>query len=190
MARTDSRIGQATVIRGTIRGAGDIDLHGRVEGSIDVDGDVTIADSARLRAPVNGARVVVRGAIAGNVRGKDSVVLEEGARVVGDLAAPSIGIRRGGLLRGHVASGEHAERAPTSVAARATRPATTQRTAPAAAPATQKKAEAKVEAKTETANKLLEPTPSPLTKPARTAPAPVMPALQKGAKAALKKKAR
>ena len=189
MARTDSRIGQSTVIRGTIRGAGDIDLHGRVEGTIDVDGDVTIADSARLKAPVNGGRVVVRGAIAGNVRGKESVVLEEGARVVGDLAAPSIGIRRGGLLRGHVASGEHADRTSTSTAARAARPAATQRTAPAAAPS-QKKAEPKIEAKAEAAPKLVEPTASPLTKPARTAPAPVMPALQKGAKAALKKKAR
>jgi cytoskeletal protein CcmA (bactofilin family) len=203
-----SRIGQSTTIRGSIRGAGSIELDGRVEGTIDVDGDVTIGGNARIKSPVTGARVTVRGAVAGNVRGKHAVVLEEGARVVGDLIAPQIGIRPGGLLRGHVSSGDaltgsdavtqapRAARAPVRHAATplaSPRPQATPRPHEAATLPMDRKndgAAARTQRATAVTAKMVEPTPSPLTKPARSAPAPIMPTLQKGAKAALKKKAR
>ncbi len=139
-----SRIGSGTVIRGTLRGSGDVEIEGRVEGVVDVQGDVTLQTTARVRiedGALAGSRVTVRGAVLGSIRGETSVVLEDGARVVGDLVAPTIGIRPGGLLRGHVSTGDapdsqaltrgRAERAP----ARATpcpRPA--RRGGPRAAP--------------------------------------------------------
>src|SRR5262245_55051742 len=96
-----STIGRGTVVRGAIRGEGDLEIHGRVEGSVDVTGDLLVAESALVKSDVAGRRVVVRGAIAGNVSGTESLVLEAGSRVVGDLAAPSIGIRPGALVRGN-----------------------------------------------------------------------------------------
>jgi cytoskeletal protein CcmA (bactofilin family) len=197
-----SRIGQSTIIRGSIRGAGSIDLDGRVEGTIDVDGDVTIGGNARIKSPVTGARVTVRGAVAGNVRGKHAVVLEEGARVVGDLIAAQIGIRSGGLLRGHVSSGDALTGSDAaSQAPRAARPPARHAATPLATPRPHEAstlpmdrkndgAAARTQRATAATPKMVEPTPSPLTKPARSAPAPIMPTLQKGAKAALKKKAR
>ncbi len=130
-----SKIGRGTTIVGNVRGSGDLDVEGRVEGTLDVDGEVTLSEAARVKSPVRGARVVVRGAVAGDVSARESIVLEEGARVVGDLSAPSIGIRPGGLLRGHVstdpslAKPARAERAaqparePASRAAAPARPA-------------------------------------------------------------------
>ncbi|MBL8740478.1 MAG: polymer-forming cytoskeletal protein, partial [Myxococcales bacterium] len=93
-----SRLGRGVVIRGSIRGEGDLEIEGRVEGVLDVDGDLTLADSARVRVEegdLAGRRVSIRGAVLGNIRGSSAIVLEEGARVVGDLSAPSIGIRPG-----------------------------------------------------------------------------------------------
>lgn len=187
-ASSGSSIGRGTVIRGSIRGDGDLDIDGRVEGTIDVDGDIALSESARVRiedGALVGRSVSVRGAVAGSIRGSASVVLEAGARVVGDLNAPSIGIRAGGLLRGYVSTNDdgasqaptraRAQRAPARAesASRAQSP----RVAPprASTPRTQRAPEP-------------EPTPAPRASKKEGAPAPVMPALKKGQKGQMKKK--
>lgn len=221
MAADLSRLGRGVVIRGSIRGDGDIEIEGRVEGVVEVDGDVTLADSARVRVEegdLTGKRVSIRGAVLGNIRGSSAIVLEEGARVVGDLAAPSIGIRPGGLLRGHVSTGDGSESGvPTRGRAEARRPAI-ERSArvPAARPAvkaspaakamvaappprsaakssarvaaTQREAEEVTPAVDSWSNDAV-PTPRAKGRGRAAAPAPVMPSLKKGAKGQLKRKA-
>jgi cytoskeletal protein CcmA (bactofilin family) len=101
-----STISNGTVIRGRISGDGDLQVQGRVEGSIESRGEVTIASGALIKSDVVGARLVVAGAVSGNLDGSELIVLEQGARVVGNLSAPTIGIRPGALVRGHVETGE------------------------------------------------------------------------------------
>ncbi|MBL9026364.1 MAG: polymer-forming cytoskeletal protein [Myxococcales bacterium] len=190
-----TRIGRGTVIRGSVRGDGDVEIDGRVEGVLAVDGDLSITHSARIKAQedVTGARVTVAGAVAGSIRGSSAIVLEDGARVVGDLSAPSIGIRPGGLLRGHVSTGDSAP--PRAVA----RPRVADRREPAAAP---RETSSRASAKAAPPTKVAPPPPPPARVPATTraqdvapkprsrgaAPAPVMPALKKGQKGQLKKR--
>jgi hypothetical protein len=45
---------------------------------------------------------VVRGAVQGDLLGEEAVVLEDGARVVGDVRAPRVAIAQGALMRGEV----------------------------------------------------------------------------------------
>src|SRR5688500_9854587 len=99
-----STIGRGSVVRGSVHGEGDLEILGRVEGSVAVSGELTIGEGALIRSDVTGRRVVVRGAIAGNVSAAEAIVLEPGARVVGDLGAPQIGIQPGALVRGHVST--------------------------------------------------------------------------------------
>src|SRR6478672_6088259 len=99
-----STIGRGTVVRGSVQGEGDLEILGRVEGSVAVSGELTIGDGALLRSDARGRRVVVRGAVAGNVSATEAIVLEPGARVVGDLGAPQIGIHPGALVRGMVST--------------------------------------------------------------------------------------
>ena len=187
-----SSIGKGTTVRGNVRGDGDLDIEGRVEGSVAVGGDLTIGETALVKSDVSGRRVVVRGAVAGNVSGDESLVLERGARVVGDLSAPSIGIRPGALVRGNVStsSSDGAGRARSEGAAR---PRAEQRTQPSAripaAPKAQPGARAAAAPpKVEVAAK---PPPAAPAKPAVRAapPPPVVPSLKKGVKGALKRKA-
>lgn len=112
-----STIGRGTTVRGNVTGEGDLEVDGRVEGSIAVTGDLTIGEAALVRSDVSGRSVVVRGAVAGNVTAAELIVLEAGARVVGDLGAPRIGIRPGALVRGHVST---TGSAPATTRARAT----------------------------------------------------------------------
>jgi cytoskeletal protein CcmA (bactofilin family) len=180
---TETRIGRGTVIRGAIRGDGDVEIEGRVEGVLEIDGDVTVLDHGRVRAEgdVLGRRVSIHGAVAGNVKGSTAVVLEHGARVIGDLAAPSIGIRPGGMLRGHVSTGDvPAPRPSRSAAARQAateeRPAARAVRPPPPRGARPSIKEAPAPARREPAAR-------------RAAPAPVMPVLKKGQKGQLKKRA-
>ena len=187
-----SSIGKGTTVRGNVRGEGDLDIEGRVEGSVAIDGDLTIGEAALIKSDVSGRRVVVRGAVAGNVSGEESLVLERGARVVGDLSAPSIGIRPGALVRGNVSTMNGAGARPQREAARseaAARPARTeQRTQQSArTPAVPKAAPApKVEVAAKAAA-VVPPAPKSAARPAP--PPPVVPSLKKGAKGALKRKA-
>ncbi len=106
MAGTVSIIGKTTRIRGRVTGAVDLEVQGLVDGEIAVDGDVTIDVHGMVGAGVRGRRLVVRGAVKGDLLGDEAVVLEDGARVVGDVRAPRVAIATGALVRGFVETGE------------------------------------------------------------------------------------
>jgi len=132
MASNVTIIGRATRVRGRLTGAADLDVQGFVEGEIAVSGDVTIDATGMVGAGVQGRKLVVRGAVKGDLVGEEAVLLEEGARVVGDVRAPRVAIAPGALVRGYVQTGQ--ARAPRAQATTsAAKPAATRVPAPAAA---------------------------------------------------------
>jgi cytoskeletal protein CcmA (bactofilin family) len=106
MAANHSVIGRTTRVHGRVTGAVDLQVQGFVEGEIVVDGDVTVDVHGMVGAGVRGRRLVVRGAVKGDLVGEEAVSLEEGARVVGDVRAPRVAIGPGALVRGFVETGE------------------------------------------------------------------------------------
>jgi cytoskeletal protein CcmA (bactofilin family) len=127
-------IGESTFLRGLIRGDGDLEIAGRVEGEIAVSGEILIQPTAVLKANLRGHRIVVRGSIAGDLVALQAIHLEAGARVVGSLQAPAIAIGEGALIRGRVETGPTegptAQRPPAPVVQRAPPPAAQQRPTP------------------------------------------------------------
>lgn len=194
-----STIAAGTTIRGSISGDGDLDVLGRVEGSIHIRGELTIGDGALVKSDVSAARVVIRGAVAGDVVADESVVLEAGARVVGDLRAPRIGVRPGALVRGHVSTtGEAAAPKRSAAASHAARPAPAAARGappPAAARPRQAPTQAPVHASSSTSSASASNSGSnrsssdgAAARPAASPPAPNLPSIRKGAKASLKRK--
>jgi cytoskeletal protein CcmA (bactofilin family) len=183
-------IGRGANVVGTVSGAVDLTVHGRIEGAVAVDGDVTIEADGLVAASVSGHHVVVRGAVKGDVTGEEAIRLEEGARVAGDLRAPRIAITRGALVRGYVqtggaaGAGESAGRTQARAAAPVRRapPPSPSRTAPAPAAPSESNAAAR---HAPTPTLLAGGTPAAPKGP----PPPVVPALRKGAKGTLKKRA-
>jgi cytoskeletal protein CcmA (bactofilin family) len=180
-------IGRGTQIRGRVSGQVDLEILGHIDGEVAVDGDVTVDADGLVGANVSGRRVVVRGAVKGDLTGEDAVVLEYGARVVGDVRAPRIAIAPGALVRGYVQTGDGGGAPPPArrAAAPAARPAAKAPAAPARhAPPPARPAAAAAPARN---------VPSALSGAAPAAkhgpPPPVVPALKKGAKGAMKKKA-
>jgi cytoskeletal protein CcmA (bactofilin family) len=136
-ASTTTIIGRTARVRGRLTGDADLEVQGFVEGEIHVGGDVTVDAHGMVGAGIRGRRLVVRGAVKGDLLGEQSILLEEGARVVGDVRAPRVAIAPGALVRGYVETGEGmGESLRASRTAAATRPVpVAAKPATAAAPA-------------------------------------------------------
>ncbi len=190
MATNVTVIGRATRIRGRVTGGGDLEIQGFVDGEVAVGGDVTVAAPGIVGANVRGRRLLVRGAVKGDLVGDESVFLEQGARVVGDVRAPRVAIAPGALVRGHVQTGDGDRPSPRAVRPQtAVRPASPAMTAVAAATA-----KAVVMAPPKIVAKASPPparvAPSPAVSGPRRPPPPVVPALRSGKGQIAKKKER
>lgn len=106
MAADVTVIGRGTRVRGRVSGAVSLEILGHVDGDVSVDGDVTVDAQGLVSANVSARRLVVRGAVKGDLTGEEAVLLEEGARVVGDVRAPRVAIAPGALVRCYVQTGE------------------------------------------------------------------------------------
>jgi cytoskeletal protein CcmA (bactofilin family) len=138
MAANVTVIGRTTRVRGRVTGSVDLEVQGFVEGEIAVAGDVTVDSQGIVGAGVRGRRLIVRGAVKGDLVGDESILLESGARVVGDVRAPRIAIAPGALVRGYVQTGDadaSGTRAARAQPAARPLPAPAARPAPAASPA-------------------------------------------------------
>ena len=206
----ESVIGPGTIIRGHVRGEGSLVVAGRVEGDIEMTGDVTLASGSAVKGNVTGAAVRAGGDVAGDISGSASILIEGEARVVGDVRSPSIGILEGARIRGNVqsngSSGMGADEVRAAIAAprvtarastpsrptAAAQPAVAVRPAPTparrAAVKTTAAAAPKVVAtarKKATIKKTATP-PAAKTGAKKRPPAPVVPAMRKGRKASKK----
>lgn len=170
MANDVAILGRSTHVRGRVTGAASVEIAGRVDGEVDVSGDVTVEAGGLVGANVTGRRLVIRGAIKGDLNGSESIALEDGAKVVGDVRAPRIAIAQGALLRGYVqtANGGSAPRAKATTASRAA--------VPPPRASTPKHVEHKREVE--------KPKAAAPAHKAKAPPPPVVPALKKGAKGA------
>jgi cytoskeletal protein CcmA (bactofilin family) len=106
MAEQVTVIGRAARLHGRVFGDGDFAVEGFVSGEITVSGNVTVDAAGMVGATIRGRRLVVRGAVQGDLIGAEAVVLEDGARVLGDVRAPRVAIAEGALMRGHVQTGK------------------------------------------------------------------------------------
>jgi cytoskeletal protein CcmA (bactofilin family) len=177
-----SIIGAGTVVRGNLEGEGSLEIYGRVEGDVNMTGEVSVGEGGAVLGDVTAAKISVSGAVQGDLRGSEAVLLERGAKVVGDLSAPRVGIANGALVRGSVRT----EGEPAPAAKRAAGPGLKPATFAA-------KPVAKTEPKPPALSRVSEPlevsAPArPKEKaPERRPPPPVLPSLGKGAKGKKKK---
>lgn len=192
MAAERTIIGASTFIRGNVSGDGDLTIEGRIEGDVSASGEVVIETTGLVGANVSAARIVVRGAVKGDLVAEESLSIAAGARVVGDLRAPRITIAQGGLVRGHVQTGSATAARPRAATAASTTSRPRANTMPATPTA---------RAQAQSVSIVNAPVPSSTKETTRPAarpsllsggrqgpPPPVVPVLKKGTKAVQKKR--
>ncbi|MCA9541104.1 MAG: polymer-forming cytoskeletal protein [Myxococcales bacterium] len=109
-------IGPGTTIRGNITGDEDLVVEGRIEGSLRLSRDLTVATGAVLQAEIEAANVQVSGRIQGNVTALETLVLDGDSVMVGDINTPRLHIADGARFKGRVHMDFEiagAEKAPT-----------------------------------------------------------------------------
>ena len=99
---TRSYLGPGCAFEGEIRGSGSLECHGKIQGSIELDGDVVIGERGAAKARVSGRKVVVDGILEGNALGGERVEVGETGQVLGDIRAQSVSFAEGAVFEGNV----------------------------------------------------------------------------------------
>lgn len=125
-------IGPGIRVNGRVAGEEDLSVEGHVEGAINLTETLFVAVDGVVVAEVRARDVVVSGIVIGNVTAEDSVTLNAGAKLIGDIEAPRVIIADGAAFSGNVTMTGQTPARPRE--RRAAKPvATPQQTRPAAA---------------------------------------------------------
>ncbi|OGA02106.1 MAG: cell shape determination protein CcmA [Betaproteobacteria bacterium RIFCSPLOWO2_02_67_12] len=117
--RIDSLIGATTRIEGNLFFSGGLRVDGTVRGNVaalpDQPGTLVLSEQARIEGEVQAAHVVINGAVNGPVHATESLELQAGCRVKGDVHYKSIEIVRGAVVEGRLIHHAAAEAKPAGL---------------------------------------------------------------------------
>lgn len=97
-----STLGERIHVDGTIVSEEGLKILGRVEGKIQARQELTVAKGARVLAVIQGRRVVIEGAVKGDIRASEVVLLGPTASLEGNISTPSLQIQEGAFFKGNV----------------------------------------------------------------------------------------
>ncbi len=98
-----AHIGKSVVIKGELSGSEDLYVDGKVEGTIQMQGNnLVIGPNGHVHADVNAKGVVVQGRLEGNIRASERAELQKSAVIVGDIVTQRIAIEDGAYFKGKV----------------------------------------------------------------------------------------
>lgn len=88
-------------IEGELKSNGNIKIDGIISGKIHTAQDVLIGPNAQIDADIIAASAVIAGVVKGNVTVKNSLLILETGKVVGNISCGSLGIREGAYFAGN-----------------------------------------------------------------------------------------
>jgi cytoskeletal protein CcmA (bactofilin family) len=103
-------IGKSLVVQGKVISTEDLTIDGRVEGAIELgEHSLTIGVGAAVEADLIAQRIIICGAVTGNVLANETVDLRATGSVEGDITTPRLVMADGATIKGRVdASGKKA----------------------------------------------------------------------------------
>lgn len=104
--RIDSLIGSTTRIEGNVFFSGGLRVDGMIRGNVaalpDQPGTLVISEHARIDGEVEAAHIVVNGTVNGPVSSAETLELQAGSRVKGDVHYKSIEMLQGSVVEGRL----------------------------------------------------------------------------------------
>jgi cytoskeletal protein CcmA (bactofilin family) len=92
--------GPESDVNGRLQFAGPVQIDGTFRGAIKTEDAISVGEHATIDANITCGSAVVRGVVNGNITAKESVALEAGARVKGDITAPALSVAKGVMFDG------------------------------------------------------------------------------------------
>jgi len=95
-----SLLSRNVAIEGEVIGEENLHVDGRVEGRIQLKGNLFVGSSGTVKAVVEATNVVIQGKIVGNVKAEQQLEIQPSGKLIGDCTAASIDIREGAVFDG------------------------------------------------------------------------------------------
>ena len=96
-------IGQAMVIRGTIKSDESLHVDGELDGKLDLpDHRLTVGPNGRVGADARAREVEILGSLTGDIEAAKKITIRKGGRLIGDLRTPAIVIEDGAYFKGRI----------------------------------------------------------------------------------------
>lgn len=96
-------IGKDSYFQGTIGGAGNFIIQGKVEGDCEIEGTMVIAETGHWMGNISAACVLIAGTVDGDVTAKDKMEIISTARIKGKITSAVLAIAEGAIHEGVVA---------------------------------------------------------------------------------------
>jgi cytoskeletal protein CcmA (bactofilin family) len=101
--RNSARLGADLEIRGEIIGKEDLQIDGKVDGPISLQGhELTVGATAVLHSEIHAGEVIVSGKVVGNVHARGRVDIKKDGSIVGDISSARISIEDGAHFKGRI----------------------------------------------------------------------------------------
>jgi len=84
---------------------GNVQIDGRLEGTVHTKGTLVIGDQAVVKAKIEAGTVICKGKIHGEVVAKESIKLLSSGLIDGTMSAPRLSVENGGVFNGRVSMG-------------------------------------------------------------------------------------
>ena len=100
-----ANLGQGSRVEGKLSFEGSVRIDGQIEGEISAKDTVIIGEAAIVNAQIQANTVIVHGRVQGDITARKRVELRAPARLVGNLATPSLVIHEGVVFEGNCKMG-------------------------------------------------------------------------------------
>jgi cytoskeletal protein CcmA (bactofilin family) len=94
-------LGANTTLEGTLRSNANVRLDGTFTGTLEINGNVLVGETAKITADIHAKNVSIAGAVRGNVSGKKVQLLRTG-RIWGDIHAAALTTEEGAFIDGKI----------------------------------------------------------------------------------------
>jgi cytoskeletal protein CcmA (bactofilin family) len=99
--KLDTVVGPETSVKGDLRVSGSVRLDGQVEGRLDITETLVSGPRSLLKGELHCRDAVVAGRVEGNVFASETVELQAGAQVFGNVTCKGLVIQRDCLFQGN-----------------------------------------------------------------------------------------
>lgn len=100
--KLDTIIGQGASVNGIIKTEGPLRIDGKVEGEINISGDLFIGKSGVVTASVTAKNVSLAGVVKGNIKVDGKLELLASGQLYGDVDVHDLSVAQGAILQGKV----------------------------------------------------------------------------------------
>jgi cytoskeletal protein CcmA (bactofilin family) len=108
-------LGANCVLEGKLSSKTNVRLDGTFTGTLEIDGNVLVGETAKITADIHARNVSIAGAVHGNVSGKKVQLLRTG-RIWGDIQATALTTEEGAFIDGKITMMSHDAAAPETPA--------------------------------------------------------------------------